>query len=222
MKRQGSLVTWKAFRALVLGGLGLLYAIGLVISARAFILLLLGKEMGPGGHSYPGWTIVHFASAFVFAALAVLQLLPALRRRYPPLHRYSGRIAIFCGLVAAVTGAFIPFAVNPPRPLLERVYIVLYFTGVASFLLLGLRAARRHDYALHRQWMIRAVASAGAVITQRIVFAILAMAFGIRNEAAFWIGFVTAFALGWAINLALAEVWLRWRPSRSAQAVVNE
>jgi hypothetical protein len=121
-----------------------------------------------------------------------------------------------------VTGAFIPFAVNPPRPLLERVYIVLYFTGVASFLLLGLRAARRHDYALHRQWMIRAVASAGAVITQRIVFAILAMAFGIRNEAAFWIGFVTAFALGWAINLALAEVWLRWRPSRSAQAVVNE
>jgi hypothetical protein len=210
MTRKGLPRTWKVFRALVVGGLGLLYALGLIISARAILLFALGKETGPGGHSYPAWTILHFASAFLFAALAVLQVLPILRRRYPMLHRCSGRIAVFCGLIAAVTGAFIPFAVIPPRPLLERLYIVIYFTGVASFLLLGYRSARRHEYPLHRRWMIRAVASAGAVVTQRIVFPILAIAFGIRHEAAFWAGFVAAFALGWAINLALAEVWLWW------------
>jgi uncharacterized membrane protein YozB (DUF420 family) len=197
----------------------LLYAIGLIISTRALYLLPQGKETGPGGHSYPAWTVVHFASAFLFAVLAIMQLLSGLRRRFPSLHRYSGRVAVVCGLIAAVTGAFIPFAVVPPRPLLERLYIVIYFTGVASFLLLGFRAARRHDYALHRVWMIRAVASAGAVMTQRIVFPILGITFGIRSETAFWIGFVAAFALGWAINLALAEVWLRWKPSISTQAV---
>ena len=219
MNRQRLLVTWKAFRVFVVGGLGLLYAIGLILSARAIFLLPHGKEMGPGGHPYPTWTGLHFASAFLFAALALPQLLPVLRRRYPLLHRYSGRVAVFWGLITAVTGALIPFAIVPPRPMLERLYIVVYFSGVASFLILGLCAARRRDYALHRMWMIRAVASAGAVITQRIVFAILAMTFGIRTEAAFWVGFVAAFALGWAINLALAEVWLRWKPSRSTQAL---
>jgi len=219
MNRQELLLIWKTFRVFVVGGLGLLYAIGLILSARAIFLLPHRKEMGPGGHPYPTWTVLHFASAFLFAALALPQLLPVLRRRYPLLHRYSGRVAVFCGLVAAVTGAFIPFAVAPPRPLLERVYIVVYFSGVASFLLLGLRAARRHDYALHRQWMIRAVASAGAVVTQRIVFAILVITCGIRHEAAFWTAFVVAFALGWAINLALAEFWLRWKPSRSTKAL---
>jgi Predicted membrane protein (DUF2306) len=137
MNRQTFPFAWKVFRALVIGGLGLLYAIGLIISARALLLLPLGKEVGPGGHSYPTWAVVHFASAFLFAALAMMQLIPVLRRRYPLLHRYSGRVAIVCALIAAVSGSFIPFAVTPPRPLLERLYIVTYFTGVASFLLLG-------------------------------------------------------------------------------------
>jgi hypothetical protein len=69
--------------------------------------------------------------------------------------------------------------------------------------------------------MTRAVASAGAVVTQRIVFPILGIAFGIRSEGAFWLGFVAAFALGWAVNLALAEVWLRWKPSRSTIENLN-
>ena len=150
--------------------------------------------------------------------LALLQLVSALRRRYPTLHRYSGRAAVLCGLTAAISGALVPFALIPPRPFVERLYIVLFFTGVALFLLLGFRAARRHDYASHRAWMIRAVASAGGVVTQRIVFPILIITFGFRSASAFWMEFVAAFALGWGINLALAEVWLRWKPSGQVQA----
>jgi hypothetical protein len=69
--------------------------------------------------------------------------------------------------------------------------------------------------------MIRAVASALAVVTQRIAFPILAIAFGIHREAAFWRGFVAAFALGWAINPALVEVGLRWTPSRSKEVLLK-
>jgi hypothetical protein len=102
--------------------------------------------------------------------------------------------------------------------MVERVYIVLFFTGVALFLLLGFRAARRHDYARHRVWMVRAVASAGAVMTQRIFFTILAITFGFHSETEFWMEFVAAFAFGWVFNLTLAEVWLRWKPLRPVQA----
>lgn len=192
----------------MMSALALLYALGVVLSTRALHLLSQNEEFGPGGQPYPPWTAIHFAAAFLFAVLAVLQLVSALRRRYPALHRYCGRAAVLFGLITAISGALIPFAVIPSRPLLERLYIVLFFTGVALFLLLGYRAARRQDYANHRAWMIRAVASAGAVVTQRMVFPILILTFGFRSDTVFWIEFVAAFALGWGINLALAEVWL--------------
>jgi hypothetical protein len=198
-----------------MGVLGVLYAFGVFLASRALYLLPQGKEHGPGGHPYPLWTSVHFASALLFAALAMLQLLAPVRRRYPLLHRYCGRIAVACGLIAAITGACIPFGVVPPRPMLERAYIVIYFLGVAACLLQGYYAARRRDFTLHRIWMIRTVASAGAVMTQRIFFPILAITFGVPNFGVFWREFVAAFALGWVINLALAEGWLRWEAQRN-------
>lgn len=211
----------KVLRAAMMGALAVLYALGVLLSTRALHRLSQGKEVGPGGQAYPPWTALHFAAALVFAVLAMLQLVSALRRRYPALHRYSGRAAVLCGLIASLSGALIPFALVPPRPVLERLYIVLFFTGVALFLLLGFRAARRHDYASHRAWMVRAVASAGAVVTQRIAFPILIVTFGFRTDSAFWMEFVAAFALGWGINLALAEVWLQRKPSRPIPAAAE-
>jgi len=208
----------KVSRTALICGLVLIYAIGVYISGRALSLLPHGKETGPNGHPYPSWTIVHFASALLFALLAMLQLLSGLRRRHPLLHRYWGRIAVASGLIAAISGACIPFAVVPPRPLIERLYIVIYFSGVALCLLLGFRAARQHNFTLHRIWMIRAVAAAGAVVTQRIAFTIFALNAGFHSDAEFWNAFVGAFALGWAINFGLAEYWLRSTPlPRSAR-----
>ena len=58
-------------------------------------------------------------------------------------------------------------------------------------------------------------------MTQRIVFPILLLSFGIHSDAEFWAEFVGAFALGWAINLALAEWWLRWKPSALPDSVTR-
>jgi putative flippase GtrA len=194
-----------------ISALVLLYAYGVRISIKAIELLHQGKETGPSDQPYPTWTVVHFASALLFAVFAMLQLVSFIRRRQPLFHRYIGRLAVGSGLLAAVTGASIPFAVVPQHPLSERIYIVIYFVGIALCLLIGFRAARHRDFTLHRVWMIRAVATAGAVITQRFVFPILLLSFGIHSDAEFWAEFVAAFALGWVINLALAEAWLRWK-----------
>lgn len=88
--------------------------------------------------------------AFLFAALALPQLLYAWRRRHPAYHRNAGRVAIVCGLIATVNGALIPFAIVPLRSLLERLHIVIYFTGISSFLILSFLAARRRDNTLQR------------------------------------------------------------------------
>ena len=211
----------KAAQIAAISGLVLLYAYGVRFSIKAIELLPQGKETDPAGHAYPPWTVIHFASALLFAVLAMMQLVSVVRRRYPVFHRYIGRIAVASGLIAAITGASVPFAVVPPHPLLERIYIVIYFSGAASCLLLGFRAARRHDFTLHRIWMIRAIATAGAVMTQRIVFPIWLLAFGIHSDAEFWMEFVGAFALGWVINLALAEGWLRWKSTAPRASVAS-
>ena len=90
---------------------------------------------------------------------------------------------------------------------------------------MGFRTARRRDFTLHRIWMIRAVATTGAVMTQRIVFPILLLSFGIHSDAEFWAEFVAAFALGWIINLVLAEAWLRWKsaaPYTSLESLASQ
>jgi hypothetical protein len=166
------------------------------------------------------------ASALLCAVFAMLQLVSFIRHRQPLFHRYIGRFAVGSGLLAAMTGASIPFAVVPQHPLSERIYIVIYFTGVASCLLMGFRAARRRDFTLHRIWMIRAIATTGAVMTQRIVFPILLLSFGIHSDDEFWAEFLAAFALGWIINLALAEAsWLRWKsapPYASLESLASQ
>jgi uncharacterized membrane protein YozB (DUF420 family) len=193
-------------------GFALLYAYGIQLSINAIDLLSRGQETDPAHQAYPPWTAIHFAAALLFAVLALTQLLSVVRRRHPRWHRYAGRVAIASGLVAAISGASVPFIFVPPHPLVERLYILVYFSGVAACLLLGFRAARRHDFNRHRRWMIRTVATVGAVMTQRLIFPLFFLVFGIHGEAEFWLEFVGAFALGWAINAGLAECWLRWNP----------
>ena len=218
MNFQGSPISWKVYRSSMMSALGSSMHSASSFRLGLFTCFLKVKKLAQSvsrTRRGPPFTSSRHCSSQCWA---LLQLVSALRRRNPTLHRYSGRAAVLCGLTAAISGALVPFALIPPRPFVERLYIVLFFTGVALFLLLGFRAARRHDYASHRAWMIRAVASAGGVVTQRIVFPILIITFGFRSASAFWMEFVAAFALGWGINLALAEVWLRWKPSGQVQA----
>ena len=209
----------KVAQIAAIGALVLLYGYGARISIKAIELLQRGEETGPSDQPYPSWTVIHFASALLFAVFGMLQLVSFIRDRQPRLHRYMGRVAVGSGLLAAVTGAGIPFAVVPQHPLSERIYIAIYFAGVASCLLMGFRAARRRDFTRHRVWMIRAIASAGAVVTQRFVFPLLLLSLGFHSDAQFWSEFVGAFALGWAINLGFAEWWLRWSGGAAGLAI---
>jgi uncharacterized membrane protein YozB (DUF420 family) len=196
---------------LMIVGLLLIYGVGVAISVRAMLRLPAGKETGPLGDVYPLWTVAHFSSALVFAVLAMLQIVPVVRRRYPKVHRISGRIAVVAGLVAAVAGTMIPLGV-PDRPFFWRVFMVGYCILTAVLLVRGFAAARRRDYSDHRAWMIRAIAAEGAIITERAFFPIFPLVFGIHGELVFWIYFSCSMGLALAVNLLLAERWIQPRP----------
>ena len=84
---------------------------------------------------------------------------------------------------------------------------LLFGSGMAASIILGLTSIRRRDITRHRAWMTRAYALALGAGTQAFT-----VGFG---EALFGSGVVRTdlmMGAGWAINLAVAEWFIR-RPS---------
>jgi uncharacterized membrane protein len=157
---------------------------------------------------YPGWAAVHFVTAAGFAVLAPLQLWTGLRTRRPDLHRAIGRTAVALGGVMAVSGLALAYAA-PGRPVSERIFMTAFTLAYTGFLALGVRAALGRDTAAHRAWMIRMVATALTPLTQRLIFPLFAVAVGVDSRDTFWQLFVSAAWLGWAVDMLVAEAWLR-------------
>lgn len=157
---------------------------------------------------YPAWVALHFASATLFCVVAPLQLWPALRTRRPGLHRAMGRAGAAIGAVMAVSGVAMAYA-SPDRPVSETIFMTVFFLGYVACLGLGVRAALARDFAAHREWMVRMTATALTPVTQRVIFPGFAATLGIDGLETFWQIFISAAWIAWAVNLTVAEAWLR-------------
>jgi len=107
----------------------------------------------------------------VFGSIALLagclQIWPWLRERFPDVHRRTGRVYVFAGVVPAgaiglVLGALTPFGpvIRASNVVLAVVWLVVTITGY--------RAGRQYRLADHRRWMIRSVVLTLSIITNRI------------------------------------------------------
>jgi uncharacterized membrane protein len=173
-----------------------------------------GPEVTPDNARFlaaPAAVVVHIVAVFVYSLFGALQFAHGLRRRRPGWHRAAGRVLVGCGLAAALSGVWMTlFQDRPPGDgdLLAG-FRVLFGSGMAVCLVLGLAAIRRRDVRRHRAWMTRAYAIALGAATQ-------ALALGA------WIGATgqepgeTARALllggSWVVNVAVAE-WIIRRGS---------
>ena len=102
--------------------------------------------------------LIHAAGAGLYYPLAALQIVPAFRKKYPRWHRKAGKVAIVAGIASAFSATWLTLVhhdVSGPILYYGRVVVGPLW---AIFLLLGLAAIRRRDFASHRDWMIRAFA----------------------------------------------------------------
>jgi uncharacterized membrane protein YozB (DUF420 family) len=160
----------------------------------------------------------------VFGSVAIitvcLQVWPWLRRQYPAVHRWSGRLFIFAGVVPAGICAvvLVPVSVSPFG---NGVAAVLWFATTFA----GFRMARKRRWAEHRRFMIYAFAITMQVVFARVLF-LSAMAITdidandqqVALEATTWMGFV--------VNLVTAQLFLDWtarrrRPKRATVATTQ-
>ncbi len=153
-------------------------------------------------------TLLHILPGGVFLMLAPLQFSSRIRGRYIQLHRWSGRILVLMGLVAALAG--LHFGLSMPYGGAGEATAIAFF-GVLFVVALGRAffAIRRHQVARHREWMIRAFSIAVGISTVRVVAAVFDIALtpaGLRPPDLFALSLWT----GWGITLCAGELWIRY------------
>lgn len=157
----------------------------------------------------------HIFSGGLFIVLAPLQLAGPVRRRFPVLHRWSGRFLVVTGSIAAVTGLYFGL-VLPMAGIAESTVIALVGTLFLVAIVRAFRAIRRGDAVRHREWMLRAFGVMVAVPATRVMGAILDVAFaptGISSATLF----VVDLWITWALVIGTTEWWIRYtRPDTSA------
>jgi uncharacterized membrane protein len=200
-------------------GLVLLSFVPVAAGLSRLTQLATGGPITPGNERFfdsPVPVVVHVAGVLGYALLGALQFWPQLRARHPRYHRYAGRLVVPCGFAVALSGLWMTlFYAEPPtdNALLE-VFRVIAASAMATCLVLGVVAVRRRDFVRHRAWMVRAYAialGAGTQVFTHLPWVLLVGTPGGYPRDAM-------MATGWLINVAVAEWFLRRRPSRRRDA----
>lgn len=156
--------------------------------------------------------MAHYRVAFfahVFAAILTLaagftQFSTSLRRQHPNLHRWSGwvyaaNVLFVAGPSGLVIGVYANGGWSSQLAFCLLAVLWMIFTGLAIW------SIRRGDIPAHRRWMIRSFALTLSAITLRAWKYAIVAAFEPRPmevyRAVAW--------LGWVLNLAVAEWWIR-------------
>ena len=99
------------------------------------------------------------ASHLLFTVLVViggaLQLLPALRRRLPAFHRWSGRLYVSSAALLAAGGLTLLWTRGSVGDLTQHLGTSMNGLLVIGFALLAWRAARAGQFDAHRRWALR-------------------------------------------------------------------
>ncbi|HYI33937.1 MAG TPA: DUF2306 domain-containing protein [Glaciibacter sp.] len=157
--------------------------------------------------------IAHVVGMSVFCLVGAFQFSPALRMRRT-WHRMAGRVLIPAGFLAALSGIWFGASFSGPAQEFAMAMVRLVFSvAMTGFLVLGVIAIRRRDFAAHGAWLTRAYAIAVTGGTQALVFILWSIIIG---EEADTFGEPFLVAAGFVINSVVAELIIvrRARASR--------
>jgi hypothetical protein len=165
---------------------------------------------------YPLAVVGHIIGGTLMLMLGFIQFSSTLRRRWPALHRWSGRLLVAAGAYFAISGLVMNASPG------AQADSVLYDTtqnvmaGVfLTVLFLGIRAIRQRRTADHRAWMIRSYAITLGVGTQTVILLPVFLLTGTPPQ-----GLVPDLVViaAWAVNLTVAEWVIRGPERRRSQA----
>jgi uncharacterized membrane protein len=162
---------------------------------------LVHPDMKADFIAHPAGLYAHVFSAAFALLLGPLQFSTALRRKYPKLHRWLGRLYLSLGvLIGGMSGLYIAqFAYGGwvARTGFAALSLCWLITGWFAY-----RAIRRGAVAEHKKWMVRNFALAFAAVMLRIyvpLFVIAGVPFATAYPIIAW--------LCWVPTVLVAEWW---------------
>lgn len=154
----------------------------------------------------------HVLAAAVLSLVGLLQLVPALRQRFPAWHRRAGRGFLSLALVAVVSGLYMTWLRGSRLGDVSAAAISLNGLLIGVAVVMAWRLARQHRFAEHRRWAIRAFLLVSGVWMLRLgLMAWILVNQGPRGNTDQLDG---AFDLVWVFGcyllpLAVAELYFR-------------
>ena len=220
-RRAGERLAWFAVILLALVGVG--------VAARRTIVLLrpdsLSSPKNPAAvldrHFANERTLalMHVVPALLFMVMGPLQFVERIRRKYPVVHRWSGRIFLAVSAIVGITGLRMAFG-ETIGGMDEKTAITLFGLFFLVALAKGLWHALHRELARHREWMIRGYAVGLAVATIRPImgaFFAAAVVRGHTPEPSQFFG--TAFWLGFTLQTIAAEAWINYTRATAIRRV---
>ncbi len=164
----------------------------------------------------------HLLLAVVVMLLGAVQLVPALRRRAPAVHRWSGRVFVVAAMAMGVSGVYMLVVLPPIGGLGSQLPIVLNAVLILAFAGLAWRDALARRFDQHRRWALRLYLVVSGVWFFRI--GLMAWVIANRGPAGFdpktFTGpTITTLAIAqYALPLLVLEPWLRVRANGGPRA----
>ncbi|MQM27122.1 DUF2306 domain-containing protein [Glycomyces albidus] len=175
--------------------------------------------------AFPETHYLMLSGHILFGSIAIItcsmQVWTWLRLKHPKVHRVSGRLYVFAGVLPSGVFALVVsiMSVIGPAGKIGNVMLSLLWFGTTFA---GFLAARRHDFQAHRRWMIRSFALCWSIVVNRVWIALL-IAVLLPFEESYYGGDTDALVtdvavasiwLSWVVNLMIAQWWLDRRPAR--------
>jgi uncharacterized membrane protein len=173
---------------------------------RAFVYLNYRREVYTDYFWYRApWLLGHVVLGISTFLIGTLQLIPALRKGYPALHRGLGKIYIVCVVVS--TGISFYLDATSKGSITYRTGLFTLAIAWLLTTLMGYACARFGNFDMHREWMIKSFVLTLSFVTFRFVDDLLARA-GIGD---FWERKVLVTWACWVIPLFVTELVLQVR-----------
>lgn len=173
-------------------------------------------------HDAAGNTLfaVHVLLAAIITLGGLAQLMPQIRRRWPALHRWNGRLFMLIAIIMALSGLWLTWVRPTYLSLVSAVAVSL--NGVLILLCVGLawRFAVNREIDRHRRWAMRAFMTVNGVWFLRIGIMgwvlLSGGGLGMDDHLSGPADIVLVFG-AYLIPLGVLELWLRAQESvRSA------
>lgn len=121
--------------------------------------------------------LAHMALAFIMCVGGPLQFIPTLRRRWPVLHRWNGRLFLTAAVCISAGGLYLIWT-RGMAGLVNEIALSLNAILIIAFAILTIRHAIARRFDVHQTWALRLFVVAGGVWFFRVGYGFWHLATG--------------------------------------------